>query len=224
MSKHLERDLENLRGSLLSVGSLVEEAFRKAIAALEGRRRELAEEVVREDQRIDLKEVEVEEDCLKVLALHQPVALDLRFLAAVMKINNDLERMGDYAVSIAERVTHMLSDPPAPLHPDILPMSEVTRRMLRGCLDAFVQSDSAAARRIILEDDQVDLLQARIIKDLRKRMRERPAEVDQALDLFTVTRRIERIADLSTNVAQDVVYMVEGEIIRHRGAELRGKA
>jgi phosphate transport system protein len=219
MSKHLGRELEQLKRDLLSNATLVEEAVQKAIRAFNDRSEKQAQEVIHGDEAINLKEVEVEENCLKILALYQPVAEDLRFIAAVMKINNDLERMGDYAVSIAERTKHLLTDPPVADPEELSKMEQLTRQMLRGSIDAFVHRDTKLARTICSNDDLVDACNRTIIKEVRKMVKENPEYFDQALDIFTTTRRLERIADLATNVAQDVVYMVEGEIIRHQREE-----
>lgn len=194
----------------------MEEAVQKSIVAFNERRDDLARKVVEDDEIIDQREVEIEENCLKVLALHQPVAQDLRFIAAVMKINNDLERIADYAVAIAERTSHLVKDTPIRIPNGLSEMAELARRMVRDALDAFVKGDVQLARGICARDDQVDGHNRTIIKELRRMMHETPDMIDQALDVFSTTRRLERIADMATNIAQDVVYMVEGEIIRHR--------
>ncbi|HLG20367.1 MAG TPA: phosphate signaling complex protein PhoU [Bdellovibrionota bacterium] len=216
MSKHLGRELEQLKRDLLSIATLVEEAVQKAIRAFNERRADLAKEVISGEEVINQKEVEVEENCLKILALYQPVAEDLRFIAAVMKINNDLERMADYAVSIAERTQHLLTDAPVNVPEELSKMEQLVRQMVRGSLDAFIHRDTQLARTICLNDDQVDACNRVIIKEIRTLVKKDPATIDQALDIFTTTRRLERIGDLATNIAQDVIYMVEGEIVRHR--------
>jgi phosphate transport system protein len=192
----------------------VEEAIEKAVVALEERRVELAEQVVREDEKIDRLEVEIEESCLKIMALHQPVAQDLRFLAAVIRINNDLERIGDYAVSIAER-TLDLSKHAIALPSALRELTGAAKGMFRGALDAFVARDADTARDVCRNDEKADHAHRAIFREIRDRIRERPEEIDALLDLLTTARRLERIADMATNIAQDVVYMVEGEIIRH---------
>lgn len=216
MSKHLERDMENLKKDVLAMGGMVEEAVRRAIVALHERRGEVAADVIQGDDRIDQWEVHVEEECLKILALHRPVAADLRFIAAVLKINNDLERMGDLAVNIAERAAFLASAPPVRMAHQLKIMTDVAMRMVRESLDAFVQRDAQAARRICLEDQEVDRCHREIIMDLRHMMMSNPDTIERATHLFSVSQHLERIADHATNIAEDVVYMVDGEIIRHR--------
>ncbi len=216
MSKHLQRDLDALKQDLLEVGTRVEEAVEKSILAFQERNLELAQKVIKDDDKIDKREVEVEEECLKMLALHQPVAQDLRFIAAVIKMNNDLERMGDCAAKMARRTLSLVKDPPISLPSSLWRMTDLTLKMVRGCLDSFVKRDPKFAREICVKDDEVDQINRSIIKDLRRRMHEHPDQIDQALDIISFTQRIERIADLATNIAQDVVYLVEGEIIRHK--------
>ncbi len=215
MSKHLQKDLDYLKGALLEVGALVEEAVQKALAAFKERRAELAQEVVSNDRKVDDAEVEIEEHCLKSLALHQPVAEDLRFITSVMKINNDLERMADCAVNIAKRALSLAKETPTQMPEGLTKMTQATLTMVRNSLDAFVNRDVAGAKQVCKQDDVVDQCHRNIVKELRQRMHSKPDEIDQALDIFSTARQIERIADLSTNIAEDVVYMVEGDIIRH---------
>ena len=218
MSKHLERDLENLQHDLLTLAATVEEAIHKAIRALQEREVAVAEQVIVGDTRIDEEENHVEEECLKILALHQPVAIDLRRVAAVLAINVDLERMADLAVDIAERA-EVLADPPYIPVPDALQrMTDLTTTMVRQCLDAFVHLAVPQARKVVRLDDEVDRLNAAIIQELIETMRQSPEHIEPGLSLFSATRHLERIADHATNIAEDVVYLVEGEIIRHRPA------
>jgi len=222
MSKHLQHDLERLERQLLGLGARVEDAVRRSIAALESRRADLALEVMAGDSEIDAVEVEIEEECLKVLALHQPVATDLRFVAACLKINNDLERIGDLAVNIAERSSSLDRALPFPVPEDLRPMTETTAGMLRMSLDAFIRADVRLARRVLEEDEIVDDANRRIIREMVTQMKSSPEQVDDALLILSASKNLERIADHATNIAEDVVYMVEGDIIRHRGAELQG--
>jgi phosphate transport system protein len=217
VSKHLQQDLEQLKKEVISMGALVEESLQKAINAFQERSLELAEKVITEDNAIDFKEVTIEKECLKMLALHQPVAEDLRFIAAVMKINNDLERMGDCAVHIARRTRSLVKDPAIRVPVDLSRMTKSSLRMVRECLDAFVRKDTDLARRILQEDDEVDECNHTIIRELKQMMHDTPDNIDQALDVFTATRRLERVGDLATSIAEDVIYLVEGEIIRHQG-------
>lgn len=197
------------------MGTMVENAVRKSVSALLERKEDLAKGVIEEDDKTNKWENRVENECLKILALHQPVAEDLRFVAAVMKINNDLERMGDLAVNIAERALYLSQKPPLPM-PDILrDMTEATAKMVRGCLDAFVNRNSRAARKICEDDDIVDDYNYKIIADILKLMKQDPENIERGMQMFSSSRHLERIADHATNIAEDVVYMVEGEIIRH---------
>ena len=216
MSRHLQRDIEAINQELLSISSMVEQMIDKATQALNERKYTLADEVVNSDSFVDDHEVHVEEECLKMLALHQPVAVDLRRIATVMKVNNDLERIADLAVSIAQRAQAMSEYPAFPI-PDQLPrMVVISTQMVRGAMDAFVSLDSAAARRIMAMDEQVDQLNREIIADLQQVMQAQPALVPAAVHCFSAVRHTERIADHATNIAEDVVYLVEGAIVRHR--------
>lgn len=219
MPKHLQNEIENLKRRLLTVGANVIDAIQKALFALEERRADTATQVMEGDKKIDLAEVEIEEECLKLLALYQPVAEDLRFIAAVMKINNDLERMGDEAVNIAEHASFLAHTLPLPVPPQLDAITAATLRMVWESLDAFVERNAIDARRICAEDDEVDRLNQEIINALWKMMREEPETVERATHLFSVSRHLERIADHATNIAEDVVYMVEGKIIRHHASD-----
>jgi phosphate transport system protein len=215
MGKHLQLEIERLNRRLLEIGTNVIEAIQKALLALEARRAEIAAQVMDGDRRIDVEEVEVEEECLKLLALYQPVAEDLRFVAAVMKINIDLERMADEAVNIAEHAAFLARHDPIPLPPQLKAMTETAMAMVRDSLDAFVTGDAEEARRICDHDDDVDRLNEEIIRWVWQLMQKDPATIERATHLFSVSRHLERIADHATNIGEDVVYMVEGKIIRH---------
>ncbi|HEX9732939.1 MAG TPA: phosphate signaling complex protein PhoU [Thermoanaerobaculia bacterium] len=218
MAIHLLRDLENLKKEILLLGAMVEEATHKAILTVVDHRAELADEVIAGDREVDDNEVRVEEECLKVLALHQPVAFDLRFVLAVLKVNNDLERVGDLARNIAERGRDLAGHAEAVAVPaEIRTMAERVRRMLRESLNAVVQSDTALARRVLAEDETVDRLHKEIFTLVKQRLRESPGQVDGLIELLSTSRYLERIADLATNIAEDVVFMVSGEVIRHQG-------
>jgi len=221
MSKHLQRDLGNLQRDLLTLASSVEEAIHKAIWALQQRDAALAQQVIAGDNIIDEEENHVEEECLKLLALHQPVAVDLRRIAAALKINTDLERMGDLAEDIAERALHLSHFPPIPIPAKLQKMTDLTTAMVRQSLDAFVNLDQKLARLVCRLDDEVDQYNEAIIQELIAIMQKSPEMVEPGLSLFSATRHLERIADHATNIAEDVVYLVEGEIIRHRPAAVR---
>jgi phosphate transport system protein len=216
MTKHIERQLESLKERILRLGTLVEEAISKSITALINRDPSLAQRVITNDAEIDAMEVEVEEECLKILALYQPVAADLRFVVAVLKINNDLERMGDLARNIAKRVTQLEGGDPYDLPPEIRMMATQAQEMVRQCLDAVVKRDPTLARQVREEDDIVDEARQRIQRRVMQGIKEQPENVENLLRINSVAKHIERIADMATNIAEDVVYMVEGDIVRHR--------
>ncbi|HYV39979.1 MAG TPA: phosphate signaling complex protein PhoU [Gemmataceae bacterium] len=218
MSKHLERDLDNLQRDLLALASSVEEAIHKATRALEDREPELAQEVIEGDNVIDEEENHVEEESLKMLALHQPVAVDLRRIVSALKINTELERMADLAEDIAERATHLARHPELPVSSKLQRMTDVTISMVRQSLDAFVNLDPRLARVVCRLDDEVDKFNSEIIDELIEVMQKSPELVEPGLSMFSAVRHLERIADHATNIAEDVVYLVEGEIIRHRPA------
>jgi phosphate transport system protein len=221
MSKHLERDLETLQRDILGMGAAVEEAVYKSIRALQDRDIDLALEVIAGDNAIDESENRVEEECLKILALHQPVAIDLRRVAAILAINVDLERMADLAVDIAERAEVLAAPPFIPVPERLQRMTDLTTAMVRLCLDAFVHLDVPEARNVIRLDDEVDNLNAEVIADIVATMRESTDYIAPGLSLFSAVRHLERIADHATNVAEDVVYLVEGEIVHHRPEAVR---
>ncbi len=222
MSKHLKRDLEGLEKRLLFLAGQAEETVRRSMLALLDRRTDLAEHVIEGDSEIDRREVELEEECLKALALHQPVATDLRFIAACLKINSDLERIADLAVNIAERALSLFSRPQSlAVPPRFRDFMDSAARMVRESIDAFVRGDARAARSICMKDDQIDQANREIISELLEKMHLDPSCIDQALELVSVSKNIERIADHATNIAEDVVYLVEGDIIRHRQEALQ---
>jgi phosphate transport system protein len=212
----LERDLESLQRDVLAMGASVEEVIYKAIRALQERDARLAESVVEGDGSIDELENRIDEECLKILALHQPVATDLRRIAAVLMINTDLERMADLAVDIAERAVVLAAPPRVAIPDELQRMADLTTVMVRDCLNAFVNLDARQARQVIRLDDEVDSLNSAIIRELVRDMQSSPDHVEPGLSLFSAVRHLERIADHATNIAEDVVYLVEGEIVRHR--------
>lgn len=216
MSLHLERDIESIKEQILDMGALAETAVTKAITSLIDRRPELAEEVLEGDQVIDDKEVAIEIECQKILALHQPVATDLRVILTVLKVNNDLERVGDLAVNLAERSLYLGSQPPIRFPDTFERLAAASRSMLRGCLDSFVNHDTELARRVRAQDDEVDAMNREMFQIAESSMRDAPEHIERALQLLSCSRYLERIADLATNVAEDVVFLVEGDVIRHR--------
>ena len=219
MTKHIERQIDALKERILKVGTLVEESISKSITALINRDAALAQRVISTDEAIDRMEVEVEEECMKILALYQPVAADLRFVVAVLKINNDLERMGDLARNIAKRVAQLSTGKPYTLPPEIRTMAMQAQEMVKQCLDAVVNGDPSLARQIREEDNAVDEARLQIRHRVLRGIKDDPEEVENLLRINSVSKHIERIADMATNIAEDVIYMVEGEIVRHRATD-----
>lgn len=215
MAKHFDRELEKLKKKILSLGALVEERVYLAIKAIESRDPDLAKRIIRSDHEIDETEVEVEEECLKVLALYQPVAIDLRFIVAVIKINNDLERIGDEAVNIAERIQSIAKYPKINFHFDYTEMAEIAAAMLKQSLDALVNLDIDTAFRILTLDDEVDDIQSNAYSQIKQAMREHPEGMTYLINLYLISRHLERVADHATNIAEEVIYLIEGEIVRH---------
>jgi len=219
MALHLQLDVERLHSQLMSVFGIVEQMIDKAVQCLCERQLDLAAEVIATDDRVNQLEVEIEEECLKILALHQPVAADLRRIATVLKINSDLERIADLACNIAERAQNMHEHPYFPI-PDQLPeMANVSKSMVKMALDAFVNSDTSLAKQVIVTDKKVDEYNLAVIQELQNLMASDPKLVVAALHCFSGARHIERIADHAENIAEDVIYMIDGEIIRHNHSD-----
>lgn len=215
MTRHLEREIDRLKESILSVGTLVEESLNKSVRAFKDRDKELAGNVIEGDAVIDQMEVEVEEECLKILALHQPVAIDLRYIISVLKINNDLERIADLAVNIAKRSNSMANRPPVDV-PDSIPrIASMVQEMLRKSLEALVRMDVSLAREVLKSDDEVDDLHSGMYPTVQSMIEGDPVHMAEYIQLLGISRYLERAADHSTNIAEDVIYMVEGEIHRH---------
>ena len=215
MSVHLQRAVDKLKQDLLSLCALVEDQTERAVRALLERDLHAAREVERRDAEIDQREVEVEEECLRVLALYQPVAGDLRLIVAALKINNDLERIGDLAVNIARKAATFASLPPMEIPFDLAGMWTKTQAMLRDSLDSLVTLNAALADDVCVRDDEVDLCKRNIRLKCVEMIRQNPELTPALLTLMAVSRNLERIADQATNIAEDVVYMVEGKIVRH---------
>ena len=213
---HLQREIERLKRKILALGALVEENLRLAVQAIETRDVVKARKVIAADLLVDENEVEVEEDCLKLLALYQPVAKDLRFIIAVVKINSDLERIGDLAANVAERAEQLADEYPVPVPPSLPVIADRTRCILEKVLDALVHQDAVAARKMLAADDEVDALYKRLLDELKAELRADFDHLDAIVLLFSVARYMERLADHATNIAEDVLYMVEGEIQRHQ--------
>ncbi len=215
--KHLQRDLHRVESEIRIMGSMVEESINKAIESMVESREDLALEVMQGDRSIDMREVMIEEECLKILALHQPVASDLRYVVTVLKVNNDLERMGDLAVNIAERSKYLSrSSEEVVLPPQLQEMVERVRQMVRGCIECLVQLDVTMAYHVRRQDDKIDELNRQIFEEVQAYMHTSPHVIESSIDVLSVSRHLERIADLATNIAEDVVFTVKGDMIRHR--------
>jgi phosphate transport system protein len=213
--KHFSRELEKIKKQILSLGAKVEEQVRMATQAVETHDAELAQQIIQSDYDIDEMEVEIEEECLKVLALHQPVAVDLRFLIAVIKINNDLERIGDQAVNIAERVDVIAKRDLSDLFFDYTSMGEKVQEMLKMSLDALVSMDYDLAYSVVVRDDEVDQIKSDAYDRIKQAMSNHPDKIGYLINLLLISRHLERLADHTTNIAEEVIYLIEGEIIRH---------
>lgn len=216
MSLHLQRDLEALKKEVLQLGNLVESAINTAILALNNRETVLADRVMQYEEEINDKEVRIEEECLKILALHQPVAVDLRFIVVVLKVNNDLERMGDFAKNIASRAIYLATQPPIPMfHEFAVELPVMVRSMVRKSLDALVTLDVELARSVINMDDRVDEINRKMYAEVQRIIHQDVNKAEVAINLLSTSRYMERIADLSTNIAEDVMFMVDGRVFRH---------
>ncbi len=215
MHPHLVPAFRRLKKSLFTLSAVVEENLHLAVKAVLSQDAALIDQVRARDLEIDLMEVDFEEECLKILALHQPVAIDLRFVIAVLKINNDLERIGDLAVSIAEHARNFPAESDADALGRVPRMAEAAQSMLRKSLDAVVGMDADLAHEVMACDDDVDRDYYELTQTLRQRMREDAGLVDSLLPVMLVSKHIERIADLATNIAEDAIYMASGEIVRH---------
>jgi phosphate transport system protein len=214
-ARHLSDDLAAVRTRLLAMSGRTEELLQTALEAIEERSLEKARAVIVGDREIDAMELELDEACISLLALHQPVARDLRFIAMAMRISNDIERIGDHAVNLAEAVTHLAEHPPIGRFRELEDMGRIARQMLADALDALIRGDATAARAVRERDDLVDDLLDSLFRILLTHMMENPRRIGPAMSLILAGRNLERVADLATNIAEDVVYLVEGQMIKH---------
>ena len=215
MQRHFHEEIETLKQTLLAMGGLVEDQIRRVMRALVERDDALAQEVIERDQQVNAYDVEVDETCVSLLALHQPAAGDLRFITTAMKIVTDLERMGDQAVNIAQRVLELNREPQLKPYIDLPRMAENAQLMVKQSLDAFVARDTELARKVCAEDAEVDALKEQIFRELLTFMMEDARTISRAIRLILISRFLERVADHATNIAEMVVYMVEGKMVRH---------
>jgi phosphate transport system protein len=214
-STHLHRDLERIKQRILGLGGLVESALERSTRALSERNVDLARDVIEEDDEIDHVEVEIEEECMKALALHQPVANDLRLIVTILKVNNDLERMGDHASDIAGLAIRMAPHASLPLAKVFSAMAGAVRRIVANSLDALVRGDAELAHAAIGQDDAIDAIHRNLFAQVEELVRADPSSVERAIPCLSVSRHLERIADLATNIAEDTIFMVQAKVVRH---------
>jgi phosphate transport system protein len=216
VAEHLRREIDNLKYKLLAMSGVAEASVANAVRALVERSEDLAKAVIQSDIEVDQMEVEIEEDCLKILALHQPVAIDLRFIIAVLKINSDLERVGDLAVNIAERAVYLATHEQIDIPFDFAGMAVKVQKMLTGSIDSLVNLDTRQAYRIRAQDEEIDSMNREMYQLVKNSLVEKPEHANTLIHTLSVGRHLERIADHATNIAEDVIYLVDAEIIRHR--------
>jgi phosphate transport system protein len=213
--RHFQDELDQVKARLLEMGGLAEERVRESVESLVSRDAGLVERVLAGDGAINQLQIEIDDRCFKMLALHQPMAVDLRVIVAAVKIINDLERVGDLAVNIAEAVRRSLEHPPVKELIDIPKMADLSQEMLRDALDAFVRRDIALAQTVLTRDDTLDALKTQVFRDLLTLMLRDPATIEPSLDLILISRHLERIGDHATNIAEDVIFMVSAKDVRH---------
>ncbi|OGV48684.1 MAG: phosphate transport system regulatory protein PhoU [Lentisphaerae bacterium GWF2_44_16] len=216
MALHLTKEIAKLKNKVLKLCALVEENVKSAVDAVTNLDIDLAISVKEKDDRIDSMEIELEEECLKILALYQPVANDLRYVIACLKMNNDLERIGDLAVNIARRAITVAKFSEEPIFLDFYPMMDKMRSMLKNSLDALIEMNAELAVQVLTHDDEIDAMNKQMQKQVLELIKKNPEKVEYYIHLLSVSRHLERIADYATNIAEDVIYMVTGKIVRHQ--------
>ncbi|MBP9699160.1 MAG: phosphate signaling complex protein PhoU [Elusimicrobia bacterium] len=220
MERHFDEDLRQLKERLLRMGAIAEEMIQKAVKALHERRDALTADVFELETQVNQMHIEIDDRCLKLIALHQPMAVDLRLIAAAMKINTDLERVADQAVNVSQTCHyHLLKETPVPEVVLLTRMSEISQKMLRDSLDAFARQDVELAKGVLAQDEEEDQLKARALTQLIERLKKDPERSSQYVDLILLSRNMERIGDHATNIAEDVIFMVQGKDIRHHGGD-----
>jgi phosphate transport system protein len=217
--RHFQEELEHLKARLLEMGGLAEEQVRLAVLGLVNRDRGLIARVLTSDHPINSLHIEIDSRCFTLVALHQPMAVDLRSIVAAVKINTDLERVGDLAINIAEAALRYANHPPVKRLIDIPNMATIAQTMLRDALDAFVRRDTALAQQVLSADDELDALKTQIFRELLTYMLQDPTTIEPALDLILISRHLERIGDHATNVAEDVIFMVSARDVRHHSTD-----
>jgi len=216
---HFQEELDQLKSRLLEMGGLAEDRVRSSVRALVDRDRALVERVIEGDTPINQLHIEIDSRCVRLLALHQPMAVDLRFILSAVKINTDLERVGDLAINIAEAARRYAQHAPVKKLIDIPRMATIAQTMLRDSLDSFVRRDTDLAQRVLNEDDKLDALKTQIFRELLTYMLQDPGTIEAALDLILISRHLERIGDHATNIAEDVIFMVSARDVRHHAGE-----
>ncbi len=223
IKRHFDDELKRLKDKLFRMGLLVEQAIDNASNALFQRDTNLAHSIIKNDQEINLCEVEIDELGHELIALYQPAAVDLRFITVVLKMTSDLERMGDHAVNIAEKAMVMNQEPPVKPYHDLLPeMAQLARLMVRDSLNAFMENDAVKAKEILEKDDMIDQLNDQIYYEVQGVMQKQPDRIKTGVSLIMVAHNLERLADLATNIAEDVIYLKQGVDVRHHIRERRG--
>ena len=217
--RHFQEELEQLKTRLLEMGGLAEDRVRSVVGGLVSRDAEVVDRVLEGDGPINQLHIEIDKRCFKLLALHQPMAVDLRAIVSAVKINTDLERVGDLAINIAEAVRRYMRHPPVKELIDIPRMASIAQNMLRDALDAYVRRDVALAHAVLNEDDTLDALKTQVFRELLTYMLQDPSTIEPALDLILISRHLERIGDHATNVAEDVIFMVSARDVRHHSGE-----
>jgi len=215
MHRHFVQEIEALKTNLIKMGSFAEQAIADSIRALLERRKDLAQQVVSQDQQINSFEILIDDAVVDLLALQQPVATDLRFILAASKINNDLERIGDHAVNIAESALLCIELPPMKPLVDITQMAQITKGMLRDAIDGFIHSNATICKAVLRNDDIIDDLNRKVVHDLIDVMRHSPDKIEPSLEFIRVSRNLERVADLATNIAEEVIFMAEARVVKH---------
>ena len=224
MERHFDEELKNLKQKLLHMADTAQEMVGLSVKALAERKETLSQQVFGLEKIVNHLEIEIEEEVLKLLALRQPAAGDLRLLTAILKINNDLERIADQAVNISELAVELLKQPPLKPLIDIPHMANLAQRMIKNSLDAFVQQDPALAKQVCLNDDDVDRINDQVFRELLTYMMQDPKSINRAVDLILVSRNLERVADHATNISEDVIFIVEGKNIKHHIQDEQGQS
>jgi len=215
MNVHMHREIDAIKMQILEMGRLAEDLLEKSLLALVSRDAVLAEEVIQNDHEIDMMELRIEEECLKILALHQPVAVDLRFMVAVLKINNDLERIADLAVNIADRAKDLQHFPNEEIPVEISTMKTKSQAMLRDVITSLMELNEPLARDIFERDDAIDAMHRQMYQQMSAKIQATPEKTDYYISILSVSRYLERVSDQATNIAEDVVYLITGDIVRH---------